>query len=245
MSGQSEPRYGSVNSDSQGVEPPSIASPSGELPLGERVYRVLRQEIIEARRAAGSELRERDIALELDVSRVPVRAALPRLEAGGFVRIEPRRPAVVTHISFDDVDELYDLRAPVEATVARLAARSVGEGADPSPLLRAVASAERAHADGDHPAFVEANIAVHREIVALAANPLLERVMAPLVDRTDRLNRVSQHHDRVHRHSEHEILVDAVVSGNVELAASAAVVHIERERARALATLPSHPHFAG
>lgn len=223
--------------------------PPGEANLVDRVYRRLRSDIIEARFDAGSPLRERELAERLQVSRVPIREALPRLEAGGFVHIEPRRPAVVTHVSFDDLDELFELRGPIEATVARLAAARVAEGADPAPLLALLADA-RSALDGEsagdaHEHFMCCNGMLHAEIVALAGNPLLERVMAPLADRTDRLNGVSQHHDRESRHEEHVFLVEAITTGNAELAGSCAVVHIERERRRAMAALPAHPHFAG
>ncbi|MDV8001484.1 GntR family transcriptional regulator [Rhodococcus sp. IEGM 1408] len=222
---------------------------SSELNLVDRVYRRLRSDIIDARIDAGTPLRERELAERLQVSRVPVREALPRLEAGGFVRIEPRRPAVVTHVSFDDLDELFELRGPIEATVARLAAARVAEGADPAALLAILAEARSAlddHTHDDaHEHFMCCNGQLHAEIVALAGNPLLDRVMAPLADRTDRLNGVSQHHDRESRHEEHVFLVEAITTGNADLAGSCAVVHIERERRRAMAALPSHPHFAG
>ncbi|MBB1021249.1 MULTISPECIES: GntR family transcriptional regulator [Dietzia] len=232
------------------AEPSSAGSDtSAEVNLVDRVYARLRADIIEARIDAGTPLRERDLAERLEVSRVPVREALPRLEAGGFVRIEPRRPAVVTHVSFDDLDELFELRGPIEATVARLAAARVAEGADPAALLALLADARSAldgEATGDaHRHFMCCNGLLHAEIVALAGNPLLERVMAPLADRTDRLNGVSQHHDRESRHEEHVLLVEAVTTGNAELAGSCAIVHIERERRRAMSALPSHPHFAG
>lgn len=242
---------------------------SSEVNLVDRVYRRLRTDIIEARFQAGAPLRERELAERLQVSRVPIREALPRLEAGGFVRIEPRRPAVVTHVSFDDLDELFELRAPIEATVARLAAARVAEGADPAPLLDLLAEARdalratdphatdphatdsrvtgpdaRAAADA-HEHFMCCNGQLHAQIVALAGNPLLEQVIAPLADRTDRLNSVSQHRDRTSRHEEHVLLVEAIATGNTELAGSCAVVHIERERRRAMAALPAHPHFAG
>ena len=225
------------------------AEPSTEVNLVDRVYSRLRSDILEARIDAGTPLRERELAERLQVSRVPIREALPRLEAGGFVRIEPRRPAVVTHVSFDDLDELFELRGPIEATVARLAAGRVAEGADPAPLLAILADArsaldDRAHGDA-HEHFMCCNGLLHAEIVALAGNPLLDRVMAPLADRTDRLNSVSQHHDRESRHEEHVLLVEAITTGNAELAGSCAVVHIERERRRAMAALPAHPHFAG
>jgi DNA-binding GntR family transcriptional regulator len=62
--------------------------------LSQFVYERLREGIISGRYAAGEPLRERDIASEFNVSRIPIRTALPRLEVGGFVRVLPRRTAV-------------------------------------------------------------------------------------------------------------------------------------------------------
>jgi DNA-binding GntR family transcriptional regulator len=212
--------------------------------LSQFVYERLREGIISGRYAAGEPLRERDIASEFNVSRIPIRTALPRLEVGGFVRVLPRRTAVVTHITSREVGELYDLRAVLEPLIARTAAERVSNGADSDDVERALAAAAEALHHSDFAELDRLNTALHASIVELADTRLLNKTFAPLQDRIDRLSGVTIASDPVTRHSEHAALVDAIVSGHAELAAATAYTHTERGRSRTLAVLPEHPHYA-
>lgn len=190
-------------------------------------------------------MRERDVAEELGVSRVPVRAALPRLANSGLVAIAPRRPAVVTAVSTQDVAQLFDLRQAFEPGLVRLAARSVASGANGSRLEAALDDAEAALNAGEDVAFDAANSRLHAAIVELTGNPLARSMNAYLDDRVERLNRVTFRHDDVSRHSEHREMARAVLAGREDPAHAAALLHVDHERDRVLDALPRHPHYAG
>lgn len=208
------------------------------------VYARVRDAIISCRYPAGERLRERDLAIELAVSRVPIREALPRLVTAGLVRMEPRRGAIVTFITSQDVEDLYDLRAVIEPLVARTAARRAAAGADTTALLGALADADAALGASDSVALDAANARLHREVLALAGSDLLEATLAPLTDRSDRLSAVTIHSDPEVRHSEHRLLVDAITTGAAEVAQALAFAHVELGRSRTLGALPEHPHYA-
>lgn len=70
---------------------------------------------------------EGQLAKELGVSRTPVRQALAMLEAEGLVEISPNRGATVCSFGFEDVWDVYDLRAVLEGHAARRAATRIGE----------------------------------------------------------------------------------------------------------------------
>lgn len=221
-----------------------------ETTLAERVHAQLREDILSARREAGATMRERDVAEELGVSRVPVRAALPRLENSGLVAISPRRPAVITSISTQDAIHLFDLRDAFEPGLSALAARAVADGSDRALEGRAVlsdaladADRELAAANGD--AFWSANARLHNAIVTLTQNALAAPMHTYLEDRVERLNRVSFHHDDVARHREHVEMARAVLTGRPGLAQAATTLHLDHERQRVLDALPRHPHYAG
>lgn len=74
----------------------------------------LRQRILDGNIKAGAPLRQDALAKEFDVSRIPVREALMQLEAEGLVRIHPHRGAIVSELSTDEVQELFELRALLE-----------------------------------------------------------------------------------------------------------------------------------
>ena len=208
------------------------------------VYEQLRDAIIACRYPAGERLRERELGIELDVSRVPIREALPRLATAGLVRMEPRRGAIVTHITSQDVEDLYDLRSVIEPLIARTAARRTAAGADAAALHDALAEADTALSTTDSRALDAANARLHREILTLAGSSLLEKTLAPLIDRSDRLSAVTLHSDPEVRHSEHRLLVDAITTGSAEVAQAIAFAHVEFGRSRTLSVLPNHPHYA-
>jgi DNA-binding GntR family transcriptional regulator len=80
----------------------------------------LRDKIIRAEIPQGEQLHQGLIASEFEVSRIPVREALHRLESEGLVTIVPHRGAVVSSLSPDDIGELFDLRALLECAVLKL-----------------------------------------------------------------------------------------------------------------------------
>ena len=59
--------------------------------LGEEVYALLGEAILDGRLSAGERLRDQELAERLGVSRTPVREALQRLERAGLVEVAPNR----------------------------------------------------------------------------------------------------------------------------------------------------------
>ncbi|WP_183471229.1 GntR family transcriptional regulator [Limimaricola variabilis] len=94
---------------------------------GGAAYRRLLEEIRAGRLAAGDRLRETELAERLGVSRTPVREAIRQLEADGLVTHVPRQGASVRGLDYAEVMELYEMRAVLEGTAARLAARAASE----------------------------------------------------------------------------------------------------------------------
>ncbi|MDO2948633.1 GntR family transcriptional regulator [Aeromonas simiae] len=75
----------------------------------------LRARILSGELPAGAPLRQDALARELMVSRIPVREALMQLEAQGLVKFAAHRGAVVTALDAAAIDELFYLRALLEA----------------------------------------------------------------------------------------------------------------------------------
>jgi DNA-binding GntR family transcriptional regulator len=88
----------------------------------------LRERILRGDLAEGSPVRQDAVAMELGVSRIPVREALRRLEAEGLVELSPHCGAVVSSLSLDEITELFDLRALIEAALIRRAVPRLADG---------------------------------------------------------------------------------------------------------------------
>lgn len=161
--------------------------------LQERVYRELREAIISGALRPGERLVETSLAGRLGVSRSPVREAIRRLEQDGLVTFSPRRGVAVGTATTADVDDLYSVRAVLEALAARLAARRRNPR-HLEAMLRVVGRMERALAALDTAAVVRAAADFHRVLVEASGNVKLEEIMSGLLDAIRRV-RLTVHSD--------------------------------------------------
>lgn len=205
-----------------------------DLSLAAQIYETVRERIIEGILPAGARIRERDLAEEFQVSRIPIREALPRLEGEGFIKTVPRRGAVVTELTYRDVEELFAVRSSLEVLAARLAAQATAAGASTSKLSERLTAAEKALDRGDDYDIAAANSALHEEILALSGNSLLISLMGPVNGRVRRLFRLEADRDQQVLCAEHREMCIAISAGNVELAGSLAFAHVEHSRIESL-----------
>src|SRR5690606_16875533 len=98
----------------------------GSLSRGAMVYEMVREWIAAGQLRPGERLSEEELARRTGVSRTPVREALKRLEAEGFVQVIPYRGVVVAEPSVDEVADLCVVRDVLEELAARSEERRVG-----------------------------------------------------------------------------------------------------------------------
>lgn len=116
--------YGMFESVNTGTAPLSGLL---EKPLSEQIADILRAEVLSGRLGAGQKLAQEDLATRFDVSRIPVRDALRKLEGEGLVTSSRRGGARVARLELPDLEELYEMRLAVEPRNARRAAMLLQE----------------------------------------------------------------------------------------------------------------------
>jgi DNA-binding GntR family transcriptional regulator len=199
------------------------------VPLRQSVYEALVELVIAGRLGAGQHLVETELARQLGVSRQPVREALHRLEAEGWVDLRPNQGAFV-HVPTDqEVDQLLDVRELLEVETARLAARTVTP--DQLARLRAICrDGEAAVAAGDTERFVSLNNSFHAALAEVGGNAVLAELSA-IVGRRARwyyrlVAPMREHESCV----EHLAMVEAIEAADGDQAAKVARSHVERTR---------------
>lgn len=147
-----------------------------EIPQGQVAYRRLLEDIRSGTLAPGARLRETDLAERLGISRTPVREAIRQLEADGLVIHLARQGATIRTLDHAEVVELYEMRAVLEGTAARLAARAASdmELAELSALNSELAAAPAG------PQARELNRQFHRTLLDAARNRFLLKSMSAL-----------------------------------------------------------------
>src|SRR6202161_3970870 len=139
------------------------------VPLRQSVYDALIDLIVGGELRPGQHMVETDLARQLGVSRQPIREALHRMEAEGWVDLRPSQGAFV-HVPTDaEVDNLLDVRALLEAETARLAAGKASR--EQLARLRQLCREGQTAAEADDfGTAVAANNLFHAEIAAVGGN---------------------------------------------------------------------------
>jgi len=195
-------------------------------PLTLLVTDKMRERILDGSLAPGQRLVEGRISADFDVSRIPVREALRHLAAEGLVTIEPRRGASVTRFTDEQVQDLVEVRANLEALNAKLASKRK----DPhftERLRQLLADGDRLADANDLVELVLMNQRFHDTLASAAGNSVLQEVMRSLRDRTVLLftpyNRL-----RVRQNwEEHAAILRAVLNADPELASVLALCHVQ------------------
>jgi DNA-binding GntR family transcriptional regulator len=199
------------------------------VPLRQSVYDALIDLIVSGELPPGQHLVETDIARQLGVSRQPIREALHRMEAEGWVDLRPSQGAFV-HVPTDsEVDELLDVRELLEAETARLAARSADAEAVGQLRVLCKDGAAAAGAD-DLTRAVTANNEFHAEIALVAGNAVLADLASIVSRRVQwyyRLVAPARGHGSWTEHAE---MVDAIEAHDEQRAQQLAREHTERTR---------------
>lgn len=209
-------------------------------PLNQQVAAAIRERILAGTFAPGERLAEERLSAELGVSRVPVRDALRHLAAEGLVVMRPRRGAVVFSHTPEEMRDLVEVRATLEALNARLAARRH----DPRQLAeleRILREGSRVTERSDLALIQRSNARFHEAIEAIAANSVLMGIVRTLRDRTA-LIFARRSRLRVRRNwEEHAGIVRAILAGDEERAAHLAHAHVYGAATDPLDEEPARP----
>jgi phosphonate utilization transcriptional regulator len=207
----------------------------------------LERMIVAGELAAGAKLNEIALATRLGVSRGPVREAFRALQEAGLVRVEKNRGVFVRQVSLEEADEIFELRAVLEAW----AGRRVAERSTPlqvKALRGLVERMEKAAARRDVDAYHPLNLQFHDALVEAAGNAKLTAAYRRLVNELNLFRRQTLARDDRLPESvrEHRRILEAVATGDAAAAARLLQAHAmeSRERmhlARSAAVVPLTP----
>jgi DNA-binding GntR family transcriptional regulator len=203
-------------------------SPDGSL-LKERAYAEIKQRILDGTFAAGTFLSERQLALQLGMSKTPIRAALERLQQEDFVTISPQQGIIVRDLSVHEIADQYEIRAALETYVVRtVAGRLTPAQVD---RLRANLEAQEANCrDCDVERSVFLDTEFHTLFCEFLGNREILRVMGQL---RAKIHRVIAQVFRINparaasSYQEHRAIADAVIHGDAAAAVRRIEEHLE------------------
>ena len=203
----------------------SPAGPAAPLTKEQFAYSALRAAILSERIAPGTALVIRDIASRLQLSPIPVRAGLQRLAAEGLIHLRPHVGYKVNDLPMDRLIEVLEVREPLEAMAARLAAaRSAPAETGATGLYGRLDAARHAQRWSR---FAQLNRQFHEAINASSGNQTLADTLHHLYDLSERtsIRLASDAAGAERAQREHAAILDAVSTGNPDAAAARAAAH--------------------
>lgn len=210
--------------------------------LHEQTYKALRESILNGELAAGDRLIETQIAEQLQVSRTPIREAIRQLQREDLITADELGWLRVTTVSPSEAMHLYDCRMALET----LAVTSACQNATDSQLKKLkslIAQVEKLFKQQDsNPSssqLLELDYQFHRTIAQCSGNNylvfLLDQIFAKMA-----LLRVqtTRHNPRVLEiRTEHQLLMEAIISRNIEVATQAIQSHLMASKSRVVQEL--------
>ena len=197
-------------------------------PLRDIVFENLRNAILEGDLKAGKRLMEVQLAEQLGVSRTPIREAIRKLELEGLVVMLPRKGAYVANMSFKDLIDVLEIRASLEGLAAYLASERRRDE-DIIELERVAKEFERSVRETDIDNVLKNDIEFHEKIFSMANNKKLYHLINSLWEQVHRfrVTYVSNYDASLSLVDEHNKILEAIKSGDSELAKKYATEHIE------------------
>jgi DNA-binding GntR family transcriptional regulator len=91
-------------------------------PLSEQAYRLIKNDIVTCKLAPGQMIGQAALTQAYQVGVTPIREALRQLAQEGFVQSVPRMGYIVSLITVQDIEEIYEMRMILEVSAVRMAA---------------------------------------------------------------------------------------------------------------------------
>ncbi|QOS89365.1 GntR family transcriptional regulator [Brevibacillus sp. JNUCC-41] len=185
----------------------------------EEAYMILRDWIVQGILTPGQQLRDKELAEQLGVSRTPIREALLRLEDDGFVETKPSRSTIVSPIQFEGVLNIYS----IVWTLEKLAMEQAFDFIEEKYLIEMEAinhEVKKAIDEGNQIVAVQKDDDFHSIYINLSTNDELKRILSGLKQKLIRIelfyfNQVSDVHLSV---NEHDRIIQALRNGNLTMA---------------------------
>ena len=219
--------------------PPLNAPNLGITPsASEVITKHLRDAIVAGHFAEDEPVRQDDIAKLFNVSKIPVREALKRLEAEGLVVFQRNKGAVVTRISEPDLAQMFEVRILLEDKVLRLAIPNMNE----ATFARAERICEEFIGEDDVGRWAELNWELHACLYEPAQRPFLVSLIRSIHDKLERYLRMqmSLSEGKDLADHEHREILAACRARDIERAATLLEEHITGAVSYTHLTLPTN-----
>lgn len=207
-------------------EEPEDRTEAGSDLLSERISAEILKGILDGVWPSGSRLKLSDLAKRYNVSVMPIREALWKLEATGLIQNIPNKGAVVCAIDERRVMNIYELRRAIETQLLECAA-TIATTSDFKRIRAAQKDFEDAVRSGGAARIMAADTNFHHSMNVIADNEFMLRVLHTSAQLTRVVRaRIGFDQERLSEIiAEHHAIIIAFEAGDVKALQRAAIIH--------------------
>lgn len=212
--------------------------------LNQQVYTRLQEMIRTGSFRLGEQLDERTLATDLEVSRTPIREAISQLVREGIVEYRPYRGNFIRKFTVKQVNDLFLVRASLEALAVRLAMPKISQEVD-NKLRLILDRVHNALEVNDMAAYSDADREFHETLIHLTGNETLIDSLDRLGFKIQMIRTIANQDPHVveRTHQERPKILAALEARNAELAAKLMEEHIDGVRKAVIAQLEELDQF--
>lgn len=201
-------------------------------PLRDQIYAVLRRLIVTGRVQPGEVIDEKAIAMQLGVSRTPVREAVKKLTDEHLVVVAAQSSTRASNIDPHDVEQAFIIRRALELESAGLASRRVSR-ADIDALSEILASHAQAMRRKDFGEAIAIDDRFHARIAEISGMPRLWHAIEISKAQLDRCRHlmVPRTGEAAATLSQHRAIIKALATKDPAKAQHAMAEHLEKNYA--------------
>jgi DNA-binding GntR family transcriptional regulator len=217
---------------------PELRVAEGPTTRSEHAFRSLRALIVRGELPSGTILHDAELARRMGISRTPIREALRRLEAGGFVSLLSRGGFLIPELSAADFVDVFAVRRHLEGLAARLAAERRTR-ADLAYLDDVLEAMDQAQEQSDTLRHAEVSSQFHETIAVASRNSYAQAMLANIRGIFERYRPVAALNEtaRTQSHQLHHAIVEAIRARNAAEAEHLMELDIDQGLADRLSSL--------
>jgi len=202
--------------------------PKKSLSIGAQLHNILRIAIIQGDLVPGQAISEIEMSKRFSISRQPVREAFIKLGEERLIEVLPQRGTYIRKISAKELLDARHLREVIETSIVREV--TLNHDAELIKVLRDLISQQEEVAPGDNQSFLALDDAMHKALAFHAGREYAWRINETIKAQLDRVRYLTYDFTtpKPLMVAEHTEIVDAIESGNPDLAAHKIETHLRR-----------------
>lgn len=209
--------------------------------LTEEIYRIVKDEILSHKLPGGEKINIDQLARRLEVSNIPIREALSRLQSEGYLHMVPFKGMYVNLLHLEELKEIYEIRLHLEPLAVEKATMAIPEEKLKQLYEHMIALRDdkRKDAGGGLDLVSEMNVSIHGTILDYCANGSLRNLVKGYIEQIQRyltfirINLAVD--DTALEWAEHSEVLFKLLQRDAAGAAAAMAAHIRNSEARTIA----------